>query len=219
MQFNTAIFYDIENLIGGYNASSAEILSQLSLIQIDEQIKQKEIGKVSVQRAYADWSISRLGQLKSDMVELGIVPVQLFGFGRGITRNTADIHLAIDAIEVALTKPDITTFVIISGDGGFSYLASKLHEYGKTVIGVGYVRHVNKALEAVTDDFIWLNEPKGLEDPITSNSNGSKTNGEHVVADGNNSKDNSEPVAVNSFNLRSQSHVIAFAKKYKPTRV
>ncbi len=188
MQFNTAIFYDLENLIGGYGLANIETLSNLSLKQITEQIKHSEIGKISIQRAYADWSVPRLSQLKSDMVELGITPIQMFGFGKGITRNTADIHLAIDAMEVALTKTDINVFVIVSGDGGFSSLASKLHEYGKTVIGVGYKRNTNKVLEALVDEYIWLNESKMLEEPL------------NIISDGN------------------QNYLIAFAKKYKPTR-
>lgn len=188
MQFNTAIFYDLENLIGGYGLANIEILSNLSLKQISEQIKHSEIGKISIQRAYADWSVARLSQLKADVVELGITPIQMFGFGRGITRNTADIHLAIDAMEVAFTKPDVNVFVIVSGDGGFSSLASKLHEYGKTVIGVGYKRNTNKVLEALVDEYIWLNEPKMLDEHLNLN---------HDV---------------------NQSYIIAFAKKYKPTR-
>lgn len=188
MQFNTAIFYDLENLIGGYGLANIEILSNLSLKHISEQIKHSEIGKISIQRAYADWSVPRLNQLKSDVVELGITPIQMFGFGKGITRNTADIHLAIDAMEVAFTKPDVNVFVIVSGDGGFSSLASKLHEYGKTVIGVGYKRNANKVLEAIVDEYIWLNEPKILDENLNINYD------------------------VN------QNYIIAFSKKYKSTR-
>ncbi|MHB9141950.1 MAG: NYN domain-containing protein, partial [Paludibacter sp.] len=67
MKFNTAIFYDIENLIGGYSLSNAELLSNLSLKHIAEQIKHDEIGNIAIQRAYADWSVPRLNQLKTDM--------------------------------------------------------------------------------------------------------------------------------------------------------
>ena len=158
MKFNTAVFYDIENLIGGYSLTNVELLNHLSLKLIAEQIKQSGIGEIAIHRAYADWSLPRLSQLKQDIVELGITPVHIFGFGRGITRNASDIHLAIDTIEAAITKPDIEIFVIVSGDGGFSSLASKLHEYGKTVIGCGYRKNVNKVYESIADDFIWLNE-------------------------------------------------------------
>jgi len=79
MKYNTAIFYDIENLIGGYNISNVELLINLSLKQIMAQVKQKNIGKIAIQRAYADWSAPRLNQLKADMVELGIEPKQMTG--------------------------------------------------------------------------------------------------------------------------------------------
>lgn len=149
MKFNTVILYDIENLIGGYGLSNVELLVNLSLKQITEQIRQKDIGKIAIQRAYADWSVPRLNQLKADMVELGIEPKQMFGFGRNVIKNASDIQLAIDAMEVAFTKPDIEIFVVVSGDGGFSTLANKLHEYGKTVIGCAYKRNTNKIFEAI----------------------------------------------------------------------
>jgi len=68
--------------------------------------------------------------------ELGIDPIQIYGFGffKGIEKNAADIQLTIDAVELALTRPTIKVFVIIFGDGGFTALVKKMHEYGKTVM-------------------------------------------------------------------------------------
>jgi len=160
MKFNTVILYDIENLIGGYGYSNADMLANLSLRQIFDEISKKEIGKIAIQRAYANWSDPRLNILKGDVIELGIDPVQMFGFGKGSQKNASDIQLAIDAIDIAYTKPAVEIFVIVSGDGGFSSLAKKLHEYGKTVIGCAYKKTTNKVFEAVSDDFIWLQEPK-----------------------------------------------------------
>lgn len=160
MSFNTAILYDIENLIGGYSYSNTDLLANLSLRQIFDEINQKEIGKIAIQRAYANWSDPRLNILKGDIIELGIEPIQMFGFGKGAQKNASDIQLAIDATEIAFTKSAIEIFVIVSGDGGFSSLAKKLHEYGKTVIGCAYKKTTNKVFEAVSDDFIWLQEPK-----------------------------------------------------------
>lgn len=164
MEFNTAVFYDIENLIGGYGMSHMELLLNLSLKQINQLIQEKGQGKICIKRGYADWSNARLCQLKSEIVELGIEPRQLFGFGKGCLKNASDIHLVIDVMEILFSKPDIEYFVIVSGDGGFSPLANKLHEYGKTVIGCAYRRQTNKLFEATTDEFIWLNdsqEPAG----------------------------------------------------------
>lgn len=158
MTFNTAILYDIENLMGGY--SKAGYLSGLSLKDIYEEIMQKDIPGIAIQRAYANWGDTRLNILRNDIVELGIEPVQMFGFGRGPNKNASDIQLAIDAVDIAFTKQVIEQFVIVSGDGGFSSLAKKLHEYGKKVIGCAYSRTTNKVFEAVCDDFIWIPAPK-----------------------------------------------------------
>jgi len=156
--FNTAILYDIENLIGGYG--NTDMISVLSLKDIHNEILKKEIGKIAIQRAYANWSDSRLSILRGDIVELGIEPIQMFGFGRGPQKNASDIQLAIDAIDIAFTKQAVDIFVIVSGDGGFSALAKKLHEYGKMVIGCAFKRTTNRVFKAVCDDFIWIEEPK-----------------------------------------------------------
>lgn len=158
MTFNTAILYDIENLIGGYGR--ADMLSNLSLKDIHNEILKKETGKIAIQRAYANWSDPRLNILRGDIIELGIEPIQMFGFGRGPQKNASDIQLAIDAIDIAFTRKAVEIFVVVSGDGGFSALAKKLHEYGKMVIGCAYGRTTNRVFEAVCDDFIWIEEPR-----------------------------------------------------------
>ncbi|QZT38537.1 NYN domain-containing protein [Halosquirtibacter xylanolyticus] len=157
MKFNTAILYDIENLIGGYGKT--EFIQTLSLKEIFRNIQELNNGLPCIQRAYANWSDPRLKHLRDDINELGIEPIQMFGFGKGTQKNASDIQLAIDAVEMALTREHIDTFVIVSGDGGFSSLAKKLHEYGKKVIGCAYQRATNKIFEAVSDQFLWLNEP------------------------------------------------------------
>lgn len=183
MKFNTAILYDIENLIGGYGKS--DMSTEISLKDIFNEIKKKETGKIAIQRAYANWSDPRLSILRGDIVELGIEPIQMFGFGKGSQKNASDIQLAIDAIDIAYTKSAIEVFVIVSGDGGFSFLAKKLHEYGRTVIGCAFRRTTNKVFKAVSDDFIWIEEPKD----------------EKIIFEG--KQLNNDPI------------VIAFRKKYK----
>lgn len=157
MSFNTVILYDTENLIGGY--AKCNMLYNLSIKDILDKINKKNIGKVAIHRAYANWSDSRLNVLKGDIVQLGIEPIQMFGFGRGPQKNASDIQLVIDAVDIALTRPSIEIFVIVSGDGGFSALAKKLHEYGKLVIGCAFEKTTNKVFSNVCDDFIWLEEP------------------------------------------------------------
>lgn len=158
MPTKTAIFYDIENLIGGYG--NMDMISSLSLKDIFTEITSLDLGQIAIQRAYANWSDPRLRMLRGDIVELGIDPIQMFGFGKGSVKNASDIQLAIDAVETVLTKEHIDNYVIVSGDGGFSSLAKKLHEYGKLVIGCAYHKTSNKVFEAVSDHFIWLEQPK-----------------------------------------------------------
>ena len=160
MSFNVAIFYDIENLLKGYNFSQ-ELISNLSLKEIVNLINQKnELGKIGVQRAYANWSDPRLGTMRYEINELGIDPVQVFGFSRDHKKNAADIQLAIDAIDLAHIRPNIDVYVIVSGDGGFAALAKKLHEYGKTVIACAYPNMSNRILKAVCDVFIPIPDPE-----------------------------------------------------------
>ena len=143
--------------MGGY--AKAEMLPSLSLKAIHKEVYNKKIGEIAIQRAYANWNMPRLNVLRDDIVTLGINPVQMFGFGRGADKNASDIQLVIDAMDIACNNKFVDTFIIVSGDGGFSPLANKLHEYGKKVIGCGYQRITNKVFENVCDDFIWLDDP------------------------------------------------------------
>lgn len=166
MNFNTAIFYDIENLMGGYKKEN--LLPFLSLKDISKTITEQLTGKVAVQRAYANWNTPRLNILSDDMIQLGIDPIQMFGFGRGPDQNASDIQLAIDVMELVFQHEKIDTFVIVSGDGGFSALAKKLHKYGKTVIGCSYPRITSKVLEGVCDRFISLDDPLAKAEKVAT---------------------------------------------------
>jgi hypothetical protein len=74
MKFNTAILYDIENLMGGYG--NTDLLSTFSLKDIHNEIAKKETGNIAIQRAYANWSDPRLNIMRGDIIELGIEPAQ-----------------------------------------------------------------------------------------------------------------------------------------------
>jgi uncharacterized LabA/DUF88 family protein len=165
MAFDTAIFYDIENLIKGYSFSQ-QTISSISLGAILRSVQDTgRTGQIALQRAYANWSDARLAILRGEINELGIDPVQVFGFARDPKKNAADIQLAIDAIDLAHIRPAVHTYVIVSGDGGFAALAKKLHEYGKTVIGCAYKSATNSTLLAVCDAFVFIQEPEEEERP------------------------------------------------------
>lgn len=158
-----AIFYDIENLLKGYG-SSQNFINSISLKDIYSQIKNiSPIERVTIQRAYANWSDPRLTIMKGEINELGIDPIQIFGFARNQKKNAADIQLAVDAIDIAYLRNTIDIFVIVSGDGGFSALAKKLHEYGKYVIGCAYKSSTNKIFESVCDVFLGIDEPEEID--------------------------------------------------------
>jgi uncharacterized LabA/DUF88 family protein len=182
MPFNTAIFYDIENLLKGYSFSQ-QMAANLSLEEILGAIRQTErVSQIAVQRAYANWSDPRLAIMRGEINELGIEPIQVFGFGRDQKKNAADIQLAIDAIDLAHVRPALDVFVIVSGDGGFASLAKKLHEYGKTVIGCAYRSAANKIFQAVCDDFVWITDPDEEERQERGPSPASTT-GSQIVTD------------------------------------
>jgi uncharacterized LabA/DUF88 family protein len=159
VSFNTAVFYDIENLLKGYSFSG-QTIANLSLTEILSAVRQTDlIGQIAIQRAYANWSDPRLTIMRSEINELGIDPIQVFGFAREHKKNAADIQLAIDAIDIAHIRPSLDVFVIVSGDGGFAALAKKLHEYGKTVVGCAYQNAANRTFQAVCDRFVRVAEP------------------------------------------------------------
>lgn len=150
-EFNTAIFYDIENL----NISKTNSQTSFSFKNIQDNLKKiATFKKAAIQYAYADWSESRLKLLKDEIQELGVAPIQIFDFGHN--KNAADIQLAIDVMELVVVRPHIQVFVIVSGDGGFASLTKKLHEYGKTVIGCAYEGKINRFFQSICDHFIIL---------------------------------------------------------------
>lgn len=161
---NVAILYDIENLVKGYSMPR-NILKKMSLREILETIQKSDlINTIAIQQAYANWSDGRLRLLRTELNELGIEPIQIFGFSHEPIKNAADIQLVIDAIDLAYLRSKIDIFVIVSGDGGFAALAKKLHEYGKTVIGCAYENSTSKTFRSVCDDFIWIPDPE--ENPV-----------------------------------------------------
>jgi uncharacterized LabA/DUF88 family protein len=163
-QFNTAIFYDIENLTMGRSNPNLNF----SLKQIQTNLENTSlVNKIAIQCAYADWSDSRLRLLKNEIQELGIEAIQIFDYS--YKRNAADMQLAIDVMELAQSRPTLQVFVIISGDGAFAALAKKLHEYGKIVIGCAYEGQINRVLKSVCDRFIPIPAPQAKIEEITIN--------------------------------------------------
>ena len=157
MQTNTAIFYDIENLIGPFTGRANTILH---LDEIYRRVLAAEgVSGVSIQRAYADWVLPLHRNLRGSVLQVGIEPVQIFNTNpHDKIKNAADVALIIDAVELIAKRPEIDTYVIATGDGIFAFLAKKLHEHGKRVIGIGFDGIVNMIFRNSCDMYIGLSK-------------------------------------------------------------
>src|SRR5438046_1519659 len=116
-------------------------------------------GQVAVQRAYADWR--RYQQYVVPLAESSIDLIFAPAYGSN-KKNATDIRLAIDALELVFTRPEIGTFILLSGDSDFSALVLKLKEYGKYVIGVGIRESSRDLLIQNCDEYYTYNELAGF---------------------------------------------------------
>ncbi|HKS06983.1 MAG TPA: NYN domain-containing protein, partial [Gemmatimonadaceae bacterium] len=116
-------------------------------------------GKVAVQRAYADWR--RYPQYIVPLSESSIDLIFAPAYGSS-KKNATDIRLAVDAIELVFTRPEIGTFILLSGDSDFSSMVLKLKEYGKYVIGVGIRESSSDLLVQNCDEYYSYNALAGL---------------------------------------------------------
>jgi uncharacterized LabA/DUF88 family protein len=112
-------------------------------------------GRIVSKRAYCDWQ--RFPDAITPLHELGIELIEIPD--RAYTgKNSADIRLSVDAVEMCLTKDHIDTFAILSGDSDFSPLVAKLKEFGKRVIGVGMQESTSPLLSDSCDEFIFYED-------------------------------------------------------------
>ncbi len=118
-----------------------------------------DVGRVIIKRAYADWSTPNKN--RNILLELGIEPIQLFRAPDG-GKNSSDIRLAMDAIELLYSSP-VDTYVIVSSDSDFVPLASKLRAAGKLVFGAGDPDKVTPTLVKSCDRFFYFEQTKGSD--------------------------------------------------------
>src|SRR5215211_523555 len=147
---NLAMFVDLENLAMGFQNQRK---TKFEIHKVLERLVEK--GKIIVKKAYADWSRFKdyTGQLHEAAIELIEIPK------RSLTgKNSADIRLVVDAMDLAFSKEHIDTFVIVSGDSDFSPLVSKLKENGKHVIGLGMQDSTSDLLRDNCDEFIYYED-------------------------------------------------------------
>jgi uncharacterized protein (TIGR00288 family) len=147
---NLALFCDFENIALGVRDSKYADFDMRLVVQ-----KLLVKGSIVVKKAYCDWE--RYKGYKSAMHEAAFELIEI-PHVRQSGKNSADIRMVVDALDLCYTKAHIDTFVIISGDSDFSPLVSKLRENAKTVIGVGVKNSTSDLLIGNCDEFIYYDD-------------------------------------------------------------
>jgi uncharacterized protein (TIGR00288 family) len=147
---NMAVFCDFENVALGVRDAR---YSAFSIQKVLERLLLK--GNIVVKKAYCDWD--RYKEFKPVMHEAAFELIEIPHL-RQSGKNSADIRMVVDALDLCYTKAHVDTFVIISGDSDFSPLVSKLRENNKTVIGVGVKNSTSDLLTANCDEFIYYDD-------------------------------------------------------------
>ena len=145
-----ALFCDFENVALGVRDAQYE---KFDIKPILERLLLK--GSIVVKKAYCDWE--RYKGFKATMHEANFELIEI-PHVRQSGKNSADIRLVVDALDLCYTKSHVNTFVIISGDSDFSPLVSKLRENNKQVIGVGVKQSTSDLLIANCDEFIFYDD-------------------------------------------------------------
>ncbi|MFC2099234.1 NYN domain-containing protein [Candidatus Bipolaricaulota bacterium] len=147
---NLALFCDFENIALGVQEAEYPKFDVGSVL---ERLLLK--GNIVVKKAYCDWA--RYKDFKKPMHEASFELIEI-PHVRQSGKNSADIRMVVDALDLCYTKEHVDTFVIISGDSDFSPLVSKLRENNKTVIGVGVKSSTSDLLTANCDEFIFYDD-------------------------------------------------------------
>jgi uncharacterized protein (TIGR00288 family) len=147
---NMALFCDFENIALGVQDAKYE---RFDIAKVLERLLLK--GSIVVKKAYCDWE--RYKVFKAPMHEAAFELIEI-PHVRQSGKNSADIRMVVDALDLCYTKAHVDTFVIISGDSDFSPLVSKLRENNKVVIGVGVKNSSSDLLIANCDEFIYYDD-------------------------------------------------------------
>ena len=150
LNYNLALFCDFENVALGVRDAR---IPKFDMNLVLERLLLK--GSIVVKKAYCDWD--RYKEFKPTMHEAAFELIEI-PHTRQSGKNSADIRMVVDALDLCYTKEHIDTFVIISGDSDFSPLVSKLRENAKTVIGVGVKNSTSDLLMSNCDEFIFYDD-------------------------------------------------------------
>ena len=145
-----AVFCDFENIALGVREAK---YAQFDMEKVLERLLLK--GSVVVKKAYCDWERYKEFKAAMHLASFELIEVPHV---RQSGKNSADIRMVVDALDLCYTKEHVDTFVIVSGDSDFSPLVSKLRENAKTVIGVGVKNSSSDLLIANCDEFIYYDD-------------------------------------------------------------
>jgi uncharacterized protein (TIGR00288 family) len=145
-----AVFCDFENIALGVREAR---YAQFDMEKVLERLLAK--GSIVVKKAYCDWD--RYKEFKAVMHAASFELIEI-PHVRQSGKNSADIRMVVDALDLCYTKSHVDTFVIVSGDSDFSPLVSKLRENAKTVIGVGVKNSSSDLLISNCDEFIYYDD-------------------------------------------------------------
>ena len=155
-EHSLAVFIDFENLALGFQGRRDRFNIELVLERLVEK------GRIVAKKAYADWN--RFANYTAPLHEAAIELVEIPRRAQS-GKNSADIRLCVDAMDLAYSKDHIDTFVVVSGDSDFSPLVSKLKELGKSVLGLGMTESTSDLLRDNCDEFIYY-EDLGQEQSV-----------------------------------------------------
>ncbi len=145
-----AVFCDFENVALGVREAKYD---RFDIGKVLERLLLK--GSIVVKKAYCDWD--RYTEFKAPMHGASFELIEIPHL-RQSGKNSADIRMVVDALDLCYTKAHVDTFVIVSGDSDFSPLVSKLRENDKTVIGVGVKKSTSDLLVSACDEFIYYDD-------------------------------------------------------------
>jgi len=143
-----ALFIDFENIAIWAEHESFDF----DLTRLLEYLRSR--GPVVIKRAYGDWS--RFPAYRDELLNNSIDLIQMYSVSAVKNKNRADIRLSLDALEVAMTRPQIKTFVVVSGDSDFGALIGRLREHGLYTLGIGPRSITHALLVKACDEYMYL---------------------------------------------------------------
>ncbi len=161
-----AVFCDFENIAIGVTEAK---IAQFEIERVLERLLVK--GNIVVKKAYCDWT--RYSSYKRGMHEAAFELIDI-PHVRQSGKNSADIRMVVDALDLCYTKAHVDTFVVVSGDSDFSPLVGKLRENNKLVVGVGVKHSTSELLVNSCDEFIFYDDLVRDQKPAKTRKNAPK---------------------------------------------